>query len=102
MRIILDENVPRPVAEWLRGHEVTTVQEKGWSGVENGELLARLAGNFDLFITADKNLRYQQDLRELPIAILELPFNRLPDLLAIKTRVMQAVNEIKPRVYHRL
>ena len=57
MRVLLDECVPRPLSKLLPEHEVLTVQRMGWSGINNGELLGRAEGEFDAFITADKNLR---------------------------------------------
>jgi hypothetical protein len=62
MRILLDESLSWELKMELPGHEVRTVQEMGWSSMKNGELLARGAGQFDVFITADQNLRYQQNL----------------------------------------
>jgi len=61
MRIILDENLPKPLKGIFPKHSATTVQEQGLAGTVNGALLARLEGVFDLFITADKNLRYQTE-----------------------------------------
>ena len=61
------------------GRYVTSVQREGHRGIENGELLARLEGHFDIFILADKNLRYQQNLRDRTIATIELPTNRRTD-----------------------
>ncbi len=57
-KIILDENIPHALKQMLTGHVVTSVQEEGWGGVQNGKLLAFLDGKFDVFITADRNLRY--------------------------------------------
>ncbi len=59
MTIILDENVPLPLRQFLGSHEVTTVQLEGWTGVQNGELISRIDGRFEVLILADKNLRYQ-------------------------------------------
>ena len=99
MRIILDENVPKPLMEWLLGHEITSVQNEGWSGIRNGELISRIDQFFDLFITADKNLRYQQNLRNRHIAILELPTNRWPKLIPLKDRIMREITGIQPAGY---
>lgn len=81
MRVLLDECVPVQIRHALPGHEVITVQQAGWSGIGNGELLAvaNQAG-FDLFIVADKNLRYQQNLTDRRLAILELWTNHRPTL----------------------
>ena len=80
MTIILDENLPRGLLRILASHRVTTVQKVGYAGVENGELLAKLEGVYDVFLTADKNLRYQQNLAGRQLAVVELPTNRWPVL----------------------
>ncbi len=59
MKILLDENVPRPLKRFLKGHDVSSVQECGWRGVQNGELLRFAEESFEVFILADKNMRYQ-------------------------------------------
>lgn len=70
MRILLDECVPVQVRNALVGHEVTTAQKLGWGGISNSELLQRAEQNgFDLFIVADKNPRYQQNLTGRKLAI---------------------------------
>jgi hypothetical protein len=60
MRVLLDECVPRALRKELPGHEVKTVAEAGWAGVKNGELLELAARQFDVFLTVDRNLEYQQ------------------------------------------
>jgi hypothetical protein len=92
MRIVLDENLPRPI-QFIFGpdHQVTTVQELGFSGMANGELLARLEGHCDVFVTSDKNLRYQQNLTGRTLAIVELPTNRLPLLQPRFAEIAMAV-----------
>jgi hypothetical protein len=77
MRILLDECVPWPMHKLLSGHECTTAQKCGWGGIKNGELLRRAEGQFGLFITADQNIRFQQNLAGFQIAILELSTNGL-------------------------
>ena len=77
MRILLDECLPEDLKQWLPGWELATVQEMGWAGVKNGELLRRAETQFDLLLTADKRLRYQQNLKGRRLAILVLPSNRL-------------------------
>ena len=76
MRILLDESLPRDLASLLPGHEVHTVQTAGWSGTKNGKLLALAAARFDAFITADRNLEFQQNLERLPIAVVVLMVRR--------------------------
>jgi hypothetical protein len=99
MRIILDENLPRPLKQIFTAHSVTTVQEQGLTGTRNGVLLARLEGAFDVFITVDKNLRYQQNLVGRTLAIIELPTNRLPLLQPLFDRIIVAVDTITPSTY---
>ncbi|HWF44562.1 MAG TPA: DUF5615 family PIN-like protein, partial [Candidatus Kapabacteria bacterium] len=64
MRILLDECVPRSMKQFLAGHYVRTAQQAGFASYKNGELLKAAEAEFDLLITADKNLRYQQNLEE--------------------------------------
>ena len=60
MRILLDECVPRPLRRELPGHNVRTIQEMGWAGKKNGELLALMAGaGFEVLLTVDQSLRHQ-------------------------------------------
>ena len=99
MRIILDENLPKPLKGIFPNHSVTTVQEQGLAGTLNGALLARLEGAFDVFITADKNLRYQQNLSSRKLAILEIPTNRLPLLRPLFPRITAAVDAMTPSAY---
>jgi hypothetical protein len=78
VKILLDECTPRLVKKRLTGHDVRTVQEMGWAGLRNGELLSRLEGRFDVFVTTDKNLRHQQNLAGRGFAVLLLPSNQVP------------------------
>lgn len=78
---------------------MTTVQEEGLAGTVNGALLRRLEGEFDVFITADKNLRYQQNLSGRLLAIIELPTNRLPLLRPLFPRIAAAVESIAASAY---
>lgn len=78
--IILDENLPVPLRHLLSEFSVVTVQYLGWSGIQNGELIDLIDGEFDVLLTGDKNLRYQQRLEGRKICIIELPFTRLGSL----------------------
>lgn len=82
MRILLDECVDRRVAKEIRGHEVVTVPQAGWAGVQNGDLLRRAQARFDVFVTVDRNLSFQQPVPQFSIAVivLQAPTNRLQDL----------------------
>lgn len=100
MRIVFDENVPRPLLQFFdASHQVKTVAELGLSGATNGALLAQLDGSFDVFLTADKNLRYQQNLTGRSLAVVELPTNRLPLLLPRSTEIVSAVLSAAPGSY---
>ena len=82
MRIILDECLPRRLGLELTGHLVSTISQAGWAGISNGNLLSRIAGNYDAFLTVDKNLPAQQQTAALPfgVVVLRAPSNRLEDL----------------------
>lgn len=99
MRVIFDENVPLPLRSFLVGHVVSSVQQKGWTGIENGELLKRIESDFDVMLLADKNLRYQQNLTGRKIALVELPTNRWPILKQMANRIVQAVENSIPGSY---
>ena len=82
MRILLDESLPHDLAALILGHHVSTVRDEGWTSIKNGKLLALAATKFDAFITADRNLEFQQNLAKLPIAVVVLLArkNRVQDL----------------------
>jgi hypothetical protein len=82
MKIIIDECVPSIVKIGLPDRQVKTVQEMGWAGIKNGELLKLVALDFDVFITSDKNLQYQQNLANFPIAVILLQVTRFLPLRA--------------------
>lgn len=91
MRILLDECVPWPVQKLLVGHDCATVQQQGWGGIKNGELLRLAEPEFDLFITTDQNIRYQQNLAGRRIPILELSTNNIRRLRAAASMIQSAV-----------
>jgi hypothetical protein len=102
MRIVLDENLPRPMMRFFGPeHHVVTVQGLGLAGTLNGALLACLEGHHDVFVTADQSLRYQQNLKGRSLAIVELPTNRLPILKTIASQVETAVASATPGAYSR-
>lgn len=69
MRILLDESAPRGLRQLLGRHDVRTVQDQGWQGNENGDLLALASEDFDVFITPDQNLPHQQAISDFDIAV---------------------------------
>lgn len=97
MKILLDECVPRPLRKLLSDNEVLTAQEAGFGGIENGDLLRRAEGKFDLFVTADKNLRYQQNLTGRKIAIIELPTPDWSVLQKLEQQIQSAIDSIKTK-----
>ena len=99
MKIILDENLPKALKRYLSAYEVTTVQDQGWAGVKNGELIARIDGVYDVFLTSDKNLKYQQNLTGRRIAIIELPTNRLKLLETITDKILVEVESVLLGMY---
>ena len=102
MKILLDECVPWPMRRLLRNHACTSVQEKGWSGIRNGDLLQRAEADFELFITADQNIRYQQNLARRRIAIIELSTNDLRRIQAASALIEATVGKIQPSEFKHL
>ncbi len=97
MRILFDHVTPRGVARFLRGHTVTLAKERGWDTLSNGELLdeAERAG-FDVVLTADKNMRYQQNLTGRRIALIVLSTPQWPILRSHSERIVAAVDAATP------
>jgi hypothetical protein len=103
MKVLLDECVPWPLRKGLVGHDCSTAQREGWGGMKNGELLVRAeAASFELFITSDQNLKYQQNLRGRSIAILMLSTNKLRPLLASSALIQNAVATMRPAEFREL
>ena len=72
MRILLDESLPRRLSRLLKDHDVRTVKQMGWSGLGNGALLSQAAIAFDIVLTPDQNIEFQQNLKQLPISVVVL------------------------------
>jgi len=100
MKVLIDECAPRALKRSLalQGHEAYTVQEVGWAGKENGELLDLAEDRFDVLITLDTNLRHQQNLtvRKIAIVILVAQTNRLVHLRPHFAACAEALDKIKP------
>ena len=86
----------------LPGHECATAQRRGWGGLKNGDLLRLAEAEFSLFITADQNLRYQQNLARRQIVVLELSTNDLRRILAAAVLIQNAVAASRPGDFHKL
>lgn len=102
MKILFDECVPWPLHTLLIGHDCTTAQKCGWGGIENGELLREAENRFDIFLTSDQGVRYQQNLEGRRIAIIELSTNDLRRLERAVEVVKAAVGTIGPGEFVRL
>ena len=98
MRILIDECLPRKLKYELPGHEVVTVPEAGWQGMKNGELLRRAQSAFDVFLTIDRGIMYQQNLARLTLAVISLSAsnNRLETLRPLMASVLAALQHIEP------
>ena len=97
MRILLDESLPRKLGFALTGHHVRTVQQMGLSGLTNGKLLAAANGQFDVLITGDQNMQYQQSADRLPLSVVVLvaPSNKLESFLPMIPRLVQALEALE-------
>lgn len=97
MRVLLDECLPRKLKSELVGHEVKTVPEMGWASKKNSDLLALAAERFDAFLTADKNIAFQQNLKDLRIGVVAMiaQSNRLADLRPLMPKVLEALQSLK-------
>ena len=100
MKVLFDVNMPRPLRRELPGHEVITAQKMGWGELENGDLIdaAEKAG-FDVLVTADRNLRYQQNLTGRRLGIVVLPSNKLRVLRTIAPDIRRTLDALKPGDY---
>ena len=100
MLVLFDQGTPVPIRPHLAHHTVRTAAQQGWAAFGNGELLtaAELAG-FDVFVTTDKNIRYQQNLAGRRIAIVVIGYPQWPGLERHVYRVVAAVNEATPGSY---
>jgi hypothetical protein len=101
MLILFDQGTPVGIRESLHGHVIKTAQEQGWNRLLNGELLrqAEEAG-FEVLLTTDKNLVYQQNLSERKIAIIVLGRSRWSLIERVLERVVAAVDAAKPGTYN--
>jgi hypothetical protein len=96
LRILFDQGTPIPLRHALDQHVVSTAYELGWALLKNGALLNAAEKQFDLLVTTDKNLRYQQNLVGRRLAILVLPYASWPKLQKHLVKIANAVEAIKP------
>ena len=104
MRVLLDESLPRPLARQIVGHDARTVSQMKWTSLSNGALLKQAATAFDVLLTADQNIEFQQNLSTLPLAIVVLvaESNRLESLEPLVPAVLQALAAISPKTLVRV
>lgn len=98
MRILLDECLPRRLRTLLARHESMTAPDMGWAGKGNGELLRLAEGRFDVFLTSDRNLAFQQNVSGLQIAVIVLAArsNRFDALEPLMPKVLASLQQIRP------
>jgi predicted nuclease of predicted toxin-antitoxin system len=98
VRLLLDECLPARLKRDLTGHEARTVPEMGWAGKRNGELLALASSQFDVFLTVDRNLSFQQNLEKLKIAVIVMVArgNKHSDLQPVIADVQAVLSAIAP------
>jgi Domain of unknown function (DUF5615) len=100
VRILLDECVDWRLARDLIGHDVKSARQMGWTTIRNGELLGLAAAQFDVFLTVDRNLSFQQHMPSFSIAVIVIRArtNRLADLRAMLPQLLAAIDAAQPGV----
>ena len=96
MRILFDQGTPVPLRDHLVGHVIETAFELGWSTLENGALLAAAEDSFNLLITTDQKLRYQQNLAGRNLSILVLMTTSWPRIQRSLPQIPEAIDRAKP------
>ena len=101
MKILFDQGTPVPLRQFLIGHQVATAFEKGWSRLENGDLLqAAESDGFHVFVSTDSNLKYQQNLKSRKIAIVVILSTSWPKIQSVVQDVSSTVNSVAPGGYY--
>jgi len=96
MKILFDQGTPVPLRKYLTEHSVTTAYKEGWSNLSNGDLLKSAEDKgYQIFVTTDRNLRYQQNLSDRQIAIVVLLSTSWPRIRTQTDKVCGVINEIK-------
>jgi len=99
MRILFDQGTPVPLRDHLAGHVIETAFDLGWSTLENGALLAVAEGSFDLFITTDQKLRYQQNLAGKKLSVLVLMTTSWPRIQKSIPQILEAIDRSRSGEY---
>jgi hypothetical protein len=93
MRILFDNGVPRGLARFLSGHSVEEARARGWEELANGELIDAAEGaGFEILVTTDKNIRYQQNLRARKIGLVVLEHSQWPMVRLVADKIVAAVD----------
>jgi hypothetical protein len=97
-RVLLDEQLPKKLLREFTGFFVRTVPQMGWSGLKNGPLSQRIAGEFDVFVTGDKNIPHQLSVSSFPYGVIlfDTPSTKLEVLLPYIPAATQAASTISP------
>ncbi|MFY9895514.1 MAG: DUF5615 family PIN-like protein [Xanthobacteraceae bacterium] len=96
MKILFDHGTPAPLRHALSGHSVSTANEMGWSEIDNGKLLSAAEIEFDLIITTDQSMRYQQNVAGRRLAILVLPTTRWKRIELHRSQILAAIDRLRP------
>lgn len=98
MRVLLDEHLPVDLARELAGHNVDTVVGRGWAGIRNSELLHRMSGHYDVFITMDRGIEFQQPISafRIGIVIVHAVSNRMQHLRLLVPAILAAIAAATP------
>jgi hypothetical protein len=100
LKVLFDQGTPVPLRQYLSAHDVRTAFELGWSRLQNGELIAAAEnGGFDVLLTTDRNLRYQQNLRNRQISIVVLMSTSWPRIKHALGPIVQAIESVTPGSY---
>ena len=104
MRVLLDEQLPIDLAAMLEGHAAATVVGCGWAGVNNGDLLRRMRGEYDALLTMDQGIEFQQSIAALPFGVLLIlaPSNRMVHLLPLVPAILEALPALEPGQLRRI
>lgn len=99
MKILFDHGTPSPLRKYLSDHDIKTTYEHGWAKLCNGDLINRADAEYQVFVTTDKNLKYQQNLKGRKLAILVLPFASWPRLRCQTDKIRVAINGLQAGDY---
>lgn len=100
MKILLDENLPHDLRHFLAGHEVFTVAYMGWKSAENGDLLLAAGDDgFDVMLTLDSGVEYEQNMPALPVGVLVIrcKSSKIDDLCPLVPKILSALSRLRPK-----